>query len=266
MKNSYEDNFLKNENRYELDPQFILDAIPGLTGDVAIDLGSCMGSFALKYHERFNEIFCFEACYPNFLNSIENLKKEKIINKCRMFNLAASGKTGKIDRIVFNHEESPRSPSLKNDLVKSKSDGHPIMTISLEDILKIVGDRCISYLKVDIEGAEYDLFNSANYSSLSKIQCISMEIHSELGDHEALQANIIRNEFSIFKIEHKTNYNISFIRNDIYDALIKNGAFIEGEHHQYERHRPVVFPKKNSKYKSLAELETLVQGCGFDIS
>lgn len=237
----YEDNFLKNEHRHEVDPQFILDEIPGLTGDVAIDIGSCMGSFALKYHKRFNEVFCFEACYPNFLNSIENLKRGQIINKCRIFNLAASGKTGKIAKIYFDENGSPRSPALKNRFVYSESTSHPVMTISLEDILKIVGDRCISYLKVDIEGAEYDFFNCTNYSSLSKIQCISMEIHKDYGDHEALQANILRNEFSIFKIEHKKNYNISFMRNDIYDTLIKNGAFAEGEHHQYERHRPVIF-------------------------
>ena len=237
---SYEDNFLSNENRFHLDPQFILDEIPGLIGDVAIDLGSCMGSFALKYHERFNEIFCFEACYPNFLKSIERLRQEEIINKCRVFNLAASDESGKIDRIFFEEKGSPRSPSLKN-ISKEEVSGHPVMKISLKDILEMVGEKRVSYLKVDVEGAEYDIFGSANYSSLSKIQCISMEIHKEFGDDIDLQRNIIRNGFSIFKIENKTNYNISFIRDDVYDTLLHAGAFVEKEHHPYPRHQPIRF-------------------------
>lgn len=237
---SYEDNFLSNDSRFHLDPQFILDEIPGLIGDVAIDLGSCMGSFALKYHDRFNEIFCFEACYPNFLNSIERLKQEDIIDKCRVFNLAASDESGKIDRIFFDEKGSPRAPSLKS-IDKEEFTGHPVMKISLKDILEMVGEKRVSYLKVDVEGAEYDIFGSADYSSLSKIQCISMEIHKEFGDDIDLQRNIIRNGFSIFKIENKKNYNISFIRDDVYDTLLNAGAFVEKEHHPYPRHQPIRF-------------------------
>jgi len=171
-------NFYLNTTR---DPKLGNYLVPDYVGGkVAIDLGSNLCLFEEKYHDRFDEIYFFEASYKNYTRGTLNLMNKSIKN-CVGFNLAASGKSGKIVKIFSSKSGDSGSGSIVKVDSNNLKDYHNILTISFKDILKLINKEFINYLKVDIEGAEYELLKNAD---LSKVEFIAIEIHNMLGEEK----------------------------------------------------------------------------------
>jgi FkbM family methyltransferase len=62
--------------------------------------------------------------------------------------------------------------------------------LSLNQIAADLRDRYIDFLKIDIEGSEYDLF-SKNVEWLGRTSKIAMEVHESFGDPEMIVATLI---------------------------------------------------------------------------
>jgi len=71
--------------------------------------------------------------------------------------------------------------------------------ISLQDIFEKYELKKIDFLKMDCEGAEYEIIMNAKSSILNKIQKISMEIHEEIVPYrkEVIIENLKKHGFNV---------------------------------------------------------------------
>lgn len=145
--------------------------------NVAVDLGSNLCLFEKKYHNRFDEIFYFEANYANFLKGTSRVLSSGIKN-CFGFNYAVTDNSGDLVRIYSATSMDSGSKSILGHPGANLSDYHNIMTISLDDIFRLLEIERINYLKIDVEGAEHSIFMN---SDLSRVDFIAIEIHNIMG-------------------------------------------------------------------------------------
>ena len=111
-----------------------------------LELGSFKGSFTERLAKIFDDITCIEASEE----AIEEAKQKKFTNVkliCSSFQEAEINE--KFDNIILTH------------------------------VLEHIDDR-IDFLKCDIEGGEYELFQSLPLELISKIDRIAIETHDEV--------------------------------------------------------------------------------------
>ena len=137
-----------------------------------IDVGAHIGAFAI-YAATINpkaQITAYEPEPSNFKIFKENIKLNHI-NTITPKNLAVAGKQEQ--RTLYINEDS-HNHSLTKDLQKQLSET-TVQTTTLEAIIQKHGQ--ISLLKMDCEGAEFEIFTVTNSATLAKIQHIYIEYH-----------------------------------------------------------------------------------------
>ncbi len=126
------------------------------------------------------------------------------------FNLAAAKDSGEIVKI-YRHDRNGNSVSpitAKDMFVRSyagdwdedKETYHNVHTISLEGLYNFFDTDYIDYLKIDIEGAEYDFLLGKD---LSRIGSMGIEIHGTLGQAKKDQLKEhIAQYFDVYSIDY----------------------------------------------------------------
>jgi FkbM family methyltransferase len=135
--------------------------------DIVVDIGANYGFFA-KYAELkgVKKIYCFEPSIKIF----EYLKKNLQNNtKIILDNSAISNYNG-----VANFSDSFVSAGSRFD-----DNGYEVKVKDINDVILNEIPYQIDYLKIDCEGAEYEIFDSINGSSLAKVKKIAVEYHDE---------------------------------------------------------------------------------------
>jgi FkbM family methyltransferase len=177
---------------------------PQVGRDVAVDLGSNIGMFCLENYKTFDNIFAVEASYWNFLTGLSNIFTSRIGNvKC--FNLAAGKSTGELVKIYQNGYDSvgaTTSSELLKTLNKNPNDApyHYVFSICLEGMFDFFALKYVDYLKIDIEGAEYDFLLDKD---LSNICSMGIEIHGNFGKQKKDQLkNHLNKYFEIYDVKY----------------------------------------------------------------
>jgi FkbM family methyltransferase len=163
-----------------------------------IDIGSHIGLFALQIisKQQNSNLLCYEPNSENFQIlkeniAINNLKQVKIFHK------AVSSKNGEIELNINENDSSGHS------IKKLSTKKEKIESISFERILEENNLHGCDLLKLDCEGAEYDILFSIPKDKLKKIKQICLEYHKFIDEPE-LYKKIIKlfedNEFTV-KIE-----------------------------------------------------------------
>ena len=167
------------------------------TNDIIIDVGAHIGLFAL-YASQFckhGQIFCYEPIEENYDLLLENIKLNNIKNIIP-FNLAVSDKNSKI-KIYLNSDESGHSIFLNNE--KSVM----VNSTTLENIFTENNiDNC-NFLKLDCEGAEYQIMESLNPIFFGKISKTIIEYHLADTNPDLLKNLTKKLESHNFKINIK---------------------------------------------------------------
>ena len=180
---------------------------------VAIDVGSNVGLFVMENYNKFDNLYAIEASYENFLTTLrkvlhKNLKFNEAEN-VSCFNLAAAKNTGEVIKI-YAHDSNGNSvsPMTIPDMF-SKQYGawkeeneryHNVLTISLEGMYEFFNVDYIDYLKVDIEGAEFDFLLGKD---LSRIGCLALELHGTLGQEKKDEMKQhLEKYFNVYHIEY----------------------------------------------------------------
>ena len=150
--------------------------------DVVFDLGGHIGTFAVLAGSRATKgkVVAFEPMKDNFevlksnvaLNKLSNVSAENVAisneNGLRTFYLSSQEAGKKVGYGTGGHSFFPS---------KEREQKIEVNTVTLESMMEKYGVDKIDYLKLDTEGAEYDiLFNTKN-ETLAKIQKIAMELH-----------------------------------------------------------------------------------------
>ena len=140
--------------------------------DVVVDVGSHIGTAILYFHERYPSarIHGFEPdprSFATLRSNVEALPGVTIDPR------AVTGSTGSA---TFFSSENSLASSLVADAGARRP--LPVRTVSLDDLMDELGLDGIDLLKLDVEGAEYDVLSST--TRLGSIRAIAGEVHPEL--------------------------------------------------------------------------------------
>jgi FkbM family methyltransferase len=147
---------------------------PALLGprSVIVDLGANKGEFANAMAQQFGcRVYSVEAS-PETFNRIQD---GPLIRK---FNAAICGSSGPVKLNVSSNSEAT---SLKRLNSFDYVDVVTVPGLTLNEFLKNNGIAKIDLLKVDIEGAEIEMFNSCPDDFLRSIDQITVEFHEWAG-------------------------------------------------------------------------------------
>lgn len=142
-----------------------------------IDIGANAGFFTLFAASRFNDskVFAYEPIPSNF----KQLARNRGLNagcSIECFQKAVAGHSGTVE-IMFDPDDSFTT----NATIFQKPHRHnqviQVPSITLSDIFKEHSIKRCDLLKMDCEGAEYDIIYGCPLECLSRINQIAMEVH-----------------------------------------------------------------------------------------
>lgn len=144
-------------------------------GDTVIDIGAQIGFFSIYAAElsQTGNVYAFEPFIENF-QMLENHKKINKKDNLFVYNVGVSDKEG-AQTLYLSPDNNTGGHSLylkKNDSNKKIE----IQTIRLNDFCEKEQLLKIDFLKLDCEGAEFDILKS-NEAILAKVDKIIMECH-----------------------------------------------------------------------------------------
>ena len=145
-------------------------------GDVVLDVGAHVGLFSLwlvRQNPRCR-VVAIEPSTENFACLQANVAAmgARQVSTYR-YALGPRGGTGRV--------EPTTDRSIDHRLVPapaSNADAVPIL--SLQDLLDVAGADNVAMLKMDIEGAEYDVFAEVAQSTLRRVERLAVEYHDHL--------------------------------------------------------------------------------------
>ncbi len=166
---------------------------------IFFDIGAHIGNFSSKMYEKFEcNIYAFEPLEENFKILKQNLNNHKKI-KCYQIALLNFDGYSNISSLGASASLFDRNEGSTNKEVIVKSFG----TFIREENLNF-----IDFVKMNIEGSEYDLLNDIiDSGNILKIQHLQIQFHNFVDDSEA-KRKVIRNKL---KKTHKNIYNFPFI-------------------------------------------------------
>ena len=145
--------------------------------DIVVDIGAHVGYFSIysAINAKNGKIFAFEPYSKSFEVLKQNLEINKIKNVIPQ-NLGVSKKSGTC--ILY----FKKNFAIGNSIYKKiDSDSKvEIETISLQEIIKNNDLQRINILKLDCEGAEYQILLNLDHQTLQKIDKIVSEMHPKI--------------------------------------------------------------------------------------
>ncbi len=187
------------ENMFEEVIQANQYAITSLNieGKFVIDVGANIGTFSIFAAELgAKEVHAIEPISTTYNKLIENIRFSGHEDKIFVYKKLVSDKSG--DKIKISINDRHGSNSMYN--VEDKFE--EIETITLSNILSNIEDDDI-FLKLDCEGAEFDILLNATDEEMKRISVVVVEIHTGLHPlyndykviHEKLKAWGFKSEF-----------------------------------------------------------------------
>ena len=180
--------------------------------DIVIDIGGHIGLFSIYAAEKCKsgKIFSFEPVKENF----EMLKDNIAVNKIKNIfpeNVAISNEKSKVTIFLSNDESG-------HGMYSKSSNSITIDAINLEEIyLKNNLKKC-DFLKIDAEGAEFDILENISENMLKTISKIVIEYHIFNRNLTERLENIVekfeKNGFKITKTPYSDTLGLLFLSNE----------------------------------------------------
>ncbi len=192
--------------------------------DTVLDVGGYIGDFTIYAARKATkgQVFVFEPIKENY----EILKKNINLNKLKNINPFMKALTGKSEKLTFHiqleaygassiYSFKGRKASLKKTYITS---------IGINDFIHSENIKQLDVIKLDCEGAEYDIIYQINRSLLKKVRILMIEYHrikieNKTHNPESLRKFIQRHGFTVdmdMKSPHSLGmlycYNNSFIK------------------------------------------------------
>jgi FkbM family methyltransferase len=191
--------------------QFFVDGIynqffAGSRIRTAIDIGANVGLFTEWVLDRFGNDTRVIAVEPNSSAclSFESMHAGK--QNVTLDKLAVTSTDDETIKLMINPENTLISS------IEGTGDGYSdceeIGTISLMGILKKYNMEEIDLLKIDVEGAEYDIFSSVGENDLRRFKHLLIEFHNNQGRASGIISKIISAGFEIDLRDDDTRYTV----------------------------------------------------------
>lgn len=154
-------------NEFSTEPHKDMD----VNDKVVVDIGAYTGDTALYYATkgRAKMVYAYEL-FPSISKKAEaNVRMSNLSNKIKVFNEGVGGKPGSM---MISKTES----SFGNTDARHHTDKVKVNIISLDQIVKKFKIKD-GALKVDCEGAEYEIFRNASSAAIRAFRIIHIEYH-----------------------------------------------------------------------------------------
>ncbi len=177
--------------RDSIEPEFQqLEKFLGSSG-VFVDIGANIGVYTLKAAKHFGDsgtVLAIEPS-PDVLATLYQSVQCNDFSNVRLRNLCVGARTGV--RTLWMNSARPNSFSLveKNE----GAQGLSVLTVSLDDLFEWEKLARLDYLKIDVEGAEREIFSGAtstikNHRPIVQAEVIEKHFIAELPDYSIFQA------------------------------------------------------------------------------
>lgn len=177
---------------------------------VIIDIGANIGAFSVYVANKTSssKVFSFEPSKKTFNQFVTNINLNQF-EKCIIpTNCAIGGKRGILKlydvgisgmRSVYKTRNEKRFETVK--------------VITLEDIFINNNIKKCDFLKIDCEGAEYEILNNCPDSIYKRIKNIAMEFHEiSHGQNHLTLVNLLKSKgFAVKHFYHSIENNIGYI-------------------------------------------------------
>lgn len=141
---------------------------------VIVEIGANVGTFAI-YAAAKNpgvRLYSYEPIPENYEALIRNINKNGLQDRVSTFNLGVAGASGKRDFLYL-------ASSPEHSFIKTEGYDHAVAIdcLSLREILDSNSLAKVDLLKINAEGAEYEILYSAPQECFDRIDEIRMEYH-----------------------------------------------------------------------------------------
>lgn len=180
--------------------------------DIVVDIGAHKGYFTIYASHKASQgkIFAFEPFPSNYGLLKKNLK----INNCKNVECyqLGIGRAKAKEQLYLGTNMGQGNSILKNQYNNfGKCKIIDISVIRLQDIFTYCKIDHIDFLKMDIEGAEYDIFTHTSSRIFSKIKFISMEYHNVNNMNAEILIKILkRSKFEVFTKEIRKEFGMLY--------------------------------------------------------
>jgi FkbM family methyltransferase len=177
-------------------------------GDVVVDVGAHIGRYTIISSKRvgpYGKVIAIEAHPGNFEMLNRNIKLNKLTNAIAL-KYAIHSKLTNIKLYMYREESSSTGHNsiMFNHLsTKYKEKFVEVNANTLDHVLQLNGIREVNWIKIDVEGAEFELLKGAtNILSKSKDISLLIEVHFQ----EYYKPILEFLNFYNFKIEFEKTY------------------------------------------------------------
>jgi FkbM family methyltransferase len=157
--------------------------IPILEGDVVVDIGAHIGAFAVRAARQAHrgKVYSYEAARSTYL-MLEKNRKLNSLENLSIENSAVSNRRGEM------HLYMPANNSILGSLRQDTSGfKEMVQAITFSDIIAEHALERVDFLKIDVEGAEFDILFACSDEIFAKIQRMVIEYHEFEGDKRSHQ-------------------------------------------------------------------------------
>jgi FkbM family methyltransferase len=154
-------------------------------GDVVLDIGANVGAFALhvKSHVPGATVICVEPIPSNCEVLRKNVGNQAVVEA-----LALSGAVGSLTMYDFGDAASACHSIY--DVASEGARRVQVPTETLEGLMAKHGLEHVRFLKMDCQGAEFEIVPSTSHETLARIDCIAMEVHPSIWSLKGRIGNI----------------------------------------------------------------------------
>lgn len=152
-------------------------------GDMVLDLGMWHGHFTIYCASRGAFVKGYEPIPEVFSEFEQYLKKESFVDSVNPVNKAVWSSDGKV---AFNIDQ-------RNE--RSSAVGGGNLIVPCESLAAAMEDVAWECVKVDIEGAEHEVFTKCDATLFERIGFLTMEIHNDVltqEQHDELVSRIVK--------------------------------------------------------------------------
>lgn len=154
-------------------------------GDTVIDIGANFGSFAIVAARKVGptgKVIAFEPNPGVCQRLIRNVTINRLGN-VEVRNEAVGGEDGEI--VLLMQRRSSLTTTFTS-IDQRVSEGSRPITVKASAIASVLGSvgGSVALLKIDCEGAEYEIFDGLDRESLAPVRQITMELHAVDGRSE----------------------------------------------------------------------------------
>ena len=171
-----------------------------------LDIGAYKGYFSVMCASRGARVTAYEPNPESFEVLERNAAQNHLIEaesfprgSIESHNAAVWKEAGKFH--LHSHPTSHGCDTLINGDICRGNCGAPGSMVDCVSFDEIVGDSRWAFVKMDCEGAEYEILLNASDKSLSQIDQIAIELHGPKRLIEMYQHNMVKRMDRVFKLE-----------------------------------------------------------------